>query len=76
MTRLRLSVAHKEILMDLYARTTRTVDDLPYTDEFESLYTSFIARSGMTMTRHDVWKALASCRKQSRLVRKQRRLRR
>jgi hypothetical protein len=72
MARLRMSNVNKEILMELYARSARTVDDLPYTEEFETLYISFVARSGMTMTRHDVWKALAGCRKQSRLVRKHR----
>jgi hypothetical protein len=70
MPRLRLSNAHKEILVELYRRSARTVDDLPYTDDFEHLYTSFIARSGIVMSRHDVWKALAGCRKQSRLARK------
>lgn len=72
MARLRLSNANKEILTELYNRTSRTVDDLPYTDDFEVLYEGFIVRSGITMTRHDVWKALAGCRKQSRLVRKSR----
>jgi len=46
--------------------------DLPYTDEYESLYTEFIARTGLTMTRHDVWRALASQRKAKKLVRKER----
>jgi hypothetical protein len=72
MSRLRICESHKEILTELYAGTKRTVDDLPYTEEFETLYKSFIARSGMSMTRHDVWKALAGRRKQSKLVRKQR----
>lgn len=72
MSHLRLSNQHKQILAELYKATKRTVDDLPYTEEFEGLYTAFIARSGLTMTRHDVWKALASARKASRLVRKQR----
>jgi hypothetical protein len=48
------------------------VDDLPYTEEFETLYTKFVARSGRVMTRHDVWRALASQRKARRLVRKER----
>lgn len=56
--------------MELYKQTDRTVDDLPYTDEFEALYAGFAVRTGMTMTCYDVWKALAGCRKQSRLVRK------
>lgn len=54
MPRLKLGIAHKDILVELYRRTARTVDDLPYTDEFEHLYKSFLARSGVTMTRHDV----------------------
>jgi len=62
--------ADKELLAELYKATNRTVDDLPYTEEFERLYTVFIARSGLTMTRHDVWKALAAERKAKRLVRK------
>lgn len=72
MPRLRLREADKQTLSDLYRERRRTLDDLPYTEEFESLYTSFIARSGLTMTRHEVWRALASQRKASRLVRKQR----
>lgn len=54
--------------MDLYNRTARTVDDLPYTDEFETIYSGFLVRSGTMMTRHDVGKALAGCRKQRHLV--------
>jgi hypothetical protein len=67
-----LSNASKEILVELYRRSNRTVDDLPYTDDFEAIYHSFLQRSGVSMTRHDVWKALAGCRKQSRLIRKRR----
>ena len=58
------------MLLDLYTRTSKTLDDLPYTDEFENLYTAFIARTGRTMTRHDVWRALANLRKDRRLARK------
>lgn len=72
MGRIRLQKQYKDVLVDLYRRTNKTVDDLPYTDEFEELYTGFIARSGLMMTRHDVWKALANCRKASKLVRKTR----
>lgn len=70
--RIHLKKHEKEVLIDLYRRTKRTVDDLPYTDEFESLYTEFVARTGLTMTRHDVWRALASQRKAKRLIRKER----
>jgi len=70
--RIRLTKEQRQTLADLYKRTRRTVDDLPYTDEFESFYTEFIARTGLTMTRHDVWRALASQRKGKRLPRKER----
>lgn len=70
MTRLRLRAEHKQLLVDLYERTRKTVDDLPYTEEFERLYESFIQRSGLNLNRHDVWRALASRRKASQLTRK------
>lgn len=70
MARLHIRDEHKQQLIELYERTRMTVDDLPYTEEFERLYESFIQRSGLSMNRHDVWRALASQRKASRLVRK------
>jgi hypothetical protein len=72
MARLRIRDEHKQMLVELYQRTRKTVDDLPYTEEFERLYESFTQRSGLNMNRHDVWRALASQRKASRLVRKER----
>ncbi|MBU0640304.1 MAG: hypothetical protein KKB50_15675 [Planctomycetes bacterium] len=72
MARLRIPNQRKQLLIELYKRTRKTVDDLPYTEEFERLYESFIQRSGLNMNRHDVWRALASQRKASRLVRKER----
>lgn len=72
MDRLNLSNGHKEILEEFYRATRRTVDDLPYTEEFELLFEAFVARSGKSLSRHDVWRALSSARKASRLVRKER----
>jgi hypothetical protein len=72
MSKIKLRDEHKRLLVDLYKRTAKTVDDLPYTEEFERLYESFVQRSGLTMNRHDVWRALASQRKASGLVRKER----
>jgi len=72
MSRLRIRDEHKQLLIDLYRRTRKTVDDLPYTEEFERLYESFIQRSGLNMNRHDFWRVLSSQRKASRLVRKER----
>jgi hypothetical protein len=68
----RLSKANRDILIDLYGRTDKTADDLPYSESFEQLYTAFIARSGLIMTRHDVWRALTNLRKARRLARKER----
>lgn len=70
--RLTLADSQKDTLRELYRATRRTVDDLPYTVEFEELYTQFVARTGLTLTRHDVWRALSSQRKARKLVRKQR----
>jgi hypothetical protein len=72
MPRLVLKPEQKECLRELYRQGRRTVDDLPCTDEFESIYTSFVARTGLTMTRHDVWRALSSQRKARALIRKER----
>lgn len=72
MRRPSLSKAHEDVLLELYSRTSKTLDDLPYTEEFEDLYTAFVARSGRTMTRHDVWRVLTNLRKAKRLVRKRR----
>ena len=72
MARLNISNAHKEVLAELYKQTRLTVDRLPYTDEFEKLYTEFVARTGRALTRNEVWRALASVRKRSGLVRKER----
>ncbi|MFN4243927.1 MAG: hypothetical protein ACK4PI_11915 [Tepidisphaerales bacterium] len=70
MAGLHLSEAERQILAELYARSGRTVDDLPYTQEFETLYGQFIAQSGRSLGRHEVWRALVAQRKAGRLVRK------
>jgi hypothetical protein len=65
--------ADREVLRELYAIARRTLDDLPYTHEFERIYEQFLEKSGRkNATRHDVWKALTSLRKRAALVRKQR----
>lgn len=72
MSRLYLSNAHKEIVTELYARTTSTVDDLPYTDELDRLHSEFEYRSGRSISKHDFWRALSNARKANRLIRKER----
>ena len=67
-----LSRAHEEMLIELYGQITQTLDDLPYTDEFEKLYVKFVERSGRNLSRHDLWRALSNLRKARRLPRKKR----
>lgn len=68
----RITNTDKRILAELYEQTRKTVDDLPYTDEFERIYTEFCERTGRDWTRHDVWRLLSNSRKASRLTRKER----
>ncbi len=67
-----LNDAEKQILADLYAATNRTVDDLPYTVEFDAVLEQFGASTGRDFSRHEFWKVLANLRKASHLVRKKR----
>lgn len=67
------SEADKEVLRQLYSNAQRTLDDLPYTHEFEALFAEFVKKTGRsTATRHDVWRALATLRKRASLTRKRR----
>jgi len=67
-----LSRAHEEMLIELYGQTAKTLDDLPYTEDFEQLHAKFVARSGLGLNHHDLWRALSNLRKARRLVRKER----
>ena len=69
---IRLCDEHKELLNELYLRTKKTLDDLPYTEEFERLHASFLNRTGLNLDRHDVWLAIVNIRKAGRLGRKKR----
>jgi len=60
------------MLIELYGQTRKTLDDLPYTEDFEQLHARFIARSGTPVSRHDLWRALSNLRKARRLARKER----
>ena len=68
----KLSKGEHKIIVELYVTTKRTVDDLPYTGEFEAMFSEFCSRTGREMTRHEFWKVLANARKASRLIRKER----
>jgi len=41
-----LGAGHGMLVRELYAQSSRAVDDLPYTDEFDQLYAGIVARSG------------------------------
>ena len=70
MTHLDLNDSQIAVLSELYAEANRALDDLPYTEEFERLYSQFLMRAGVSLERHYVWKALCNARKASKLVRK------
>ncbi len=72
MSRICLCEEHKILLAELYTRTNKTLDDLPYTEEFERLHASFLNRTGLNLDRHDVWRAVVNVRKAGKLSRKRR----
>ena len=65
-----LDDAQKRLLVELYEQGRRSRDDLPYTDEFEQLYAEFLARTGLPLTRHELWRALGGLGKASKLTHK------
>lgn len=67
-----LDSACRELLIGLYAESSLTVDDLPYTPEFERMHAEFVARTSVRLTLHDFWRALSSARKVGALTRKER----
>lgn len=53
----------------LYRGQERTVDDLPYTEEFESIYAG-VRKARPSVTRRGLWKTLMAMRKDGSLSRK------
>jgi hypothetical protein len=73
MTHLDLNDWQIDVLTELYAEANCTSsDDLPYTEEFDRLYSQFLTRAGVSLDKHYVWKALCNARKAGKLVRKER----
>ena len=72
MTHLDLNDSQVDVLSELYTEANRTLDDLPYTEGFERLYSQFLTRPGVSLDRHYVWKAMCKARKASKLIRKER----
>jgi catechol 2,3-dioxygenase-like lactoylglutathione lyase family enzyme len=58
-----------EVLAKLYAQMDRTADDLPYTPQFETIYTSYIAALPEPKpTREETWRHLLNLRKAGKLA--------
>ena len=72
MSQLRLDDHDKAKIVELYGRTNKTVDRLPYTRQFEQLYEEYQATAERRLTRNQFWRALSSRRKARQLVRKER----
>ena len=72
MTRTRVTNADKRVLISLYERIQKTVDELRYTGDFDRLYDGFLAETQLSHSRHEVWGLFSNARKASRPVRKER----
>lgn len=67
-----LDSACRAALIELYDGCALTVDDLPYTPEFDRMLADFNRRTGKSLDHHDFWRALSSARKSGALPRKER----
>ena len=61
--------AADERLIEVYKYVGRSLDDLPYTEEFEKLYAQVSSGDESQMGRHVVWRRLLRLRKTGRLPR-------
>ncbi len=61
--------AQPDLLIDLYQKIARTADDLPYTPQFEKLWSLYAAKQTPHPTRGEVWRQLLNLRKAGKLPR-------
>lgn len=61
----------EELLVKLYREQERTVDHLPYTDEFEAMFRQLCNRAAAALSEHQVWEMLIYLRKAGRLDNKE-----
>lgn len=59
-----------DLLKQLYLEIPETVDQLPYTPQFDQLHARFEHSCGNTMSKTQFWRTLSSLRKRSLLPRK------
>lgn len=57
------------VLVEVYELNGVPADQLPYTDDFESLYAEVVKQTGETLSRSECWKLLATTRKRGKLPR-------
>ena len=57
----------RDVLAQIYQKLGRTADDLPYTPQFETIYSSYAAQLDDKPTRHEVWRHLLNMRKSGNL---------
>jgi len=69
----RLTGKQEQSLISVYKKVTDdTSESFVYTDEFEVLFEAFVARTGLDVSRTQVWRWLSNIRKRGRLPRKRR----
>ncbi|RMH12719.1 MAG: hypothetical protein D6695_05860 [Planctomycetota bacterium] len=71
-----LSTAQKEMIKCLYKQSSRTVDELPYTEEFDRMRLTFMSWACCDISKHEFWRALSGLRKAGMLCRKSAKCRR
>jgi catechol 2,3-dioxygenase-like lactoylglutathione lyase family enzyme len=57
----------RDALVQAYEKLGRTADDLPYTPQFETIYSSYAAQLDPKPTRQEVWRHLLNLRKAGKL---------
>ena len=67
----KLTDSQKKTMAKIYDEVTEvTSEKLPYTDEFEVLCNAFVSKTGLDLSRNDIWRLLSNMRKRKELPRK------
>lgn len=57
------TIDDKDIVQGMLQATEWTRDALPYTDEFETLYSEYVSQTGQKPTKHQFWRMLSNAAK-------------
>ena len=63
-------ITQEERLVELYCKTPRALDRLPYTEEFAVLHAQYLASTGDQVSMQEMWEHLTALRKAKHLPRK------